>query len=120
VRKLLSLIVLLALTAAACSDASSEVLATVGDTDITVGDVAALYESDTLPIDSELRDGIFRVVARQVLVDGLMSDFGATLDVEEVDGLYAELVTQMEAAGFRLAGEHDFLPYQYFLVFELP
>jgi arsenite methyltransferase len=31
-----------------------------------------------------------------------------------------DLVTQMEAAGFRLAGEHDFLPYQYFLVFELP
>ena len=32
----------------------------------------------------------------------------------------AELVKQMEEAGFRLAGEHDFLPYQYFLVFQLP
>jgi ubiquinone/menaquinone biosynthesis C-methylase UbiE len=30
------------------------------------------------------------------------------------------LVKQMEEAGFRLAGEHDFLPYQYFLVFQLP
>jgi len=28
-----------------------------------------------------------------------------------------ELVKQMEAAGFRLAAEHGFLPYQYFLVF---
>jgi hypothetical protein len=28
-----------------------------------------------------------------------------------------DLVTQMEAAGFRLAAEHAFLPYQYFLVF---
>jgi ubiquinone/menaquinone biosynthesis C-methylase UbiE len=28
-----------------------------------------------------------------------------------------DLVKQMEAAGFRLAAEHDFLPYQYFLVF---
>jgi ubiquinone/menaquinone biosynthesis C-methylase UbiE len=27
------------------------------------------------------------------------------------------LVKQMEAAGFRLAAEHSFLPYQYFLVF---
>ncbi len=28
-----------------------------------------------------------------------------------------DLVKQMESAGFRLAAEHDFLPYQYFLVF---
>jgi ubiquinone/menaquinone biosynthesis C-methylase UbiE len=28
-----------------------------------------------------------------------------------------DLVRQMEAAGFRLAAEHAFLPYQYFLVF---
>ena len=30
-----------------------------------------------------------------------------------------EVVRQMEAAGFRLAAEHSFLPYQYFLVFEV-
>jgi ubiquinone/menaquinone biosynthesis C-methylase UbiE len=30
-----------------------------------------------------------------------------------------DLVAQMEAAGFRLVQEHDFLPYQYFLVFEV-
>jgi ubiquinone/menaquinone biosynthesis C-methylase UbiE len=29
-----------------------------------------------------------------------------------------DIVAQMEEAGYRLAGEHDFLPYQYFLVFE--
>jgi ubiquinone/menaquinone biosynthesis C-methylase UbiE len=28
-----------------------------------------------------------------------------------------DVVKQMEGAGFRLAGEHGFLPYQYFLVF---
>ena len=28
-----------------------------------------------------------------------------------------DLVRQMEAAGFRLAAEHTFLPYQYFLIF---
>jgi len=28
-----------------------------------------------------------------------------------------DLVKQMETAGFRLAAEHTFLPYQYFLVF---
>jgi ubiquinone/menaquinone biosynthesis C-methylase UbiE len=30
-----------------------------------------------------------------------------------------DLVAQMEEAGYRLAQEHDFLPYQYFLVFEV-
>jgi ubiquinone/menaquinone biosynthesis C-methylase UbiE len=30
-----------------------------------------------------------------------------------------DLVKQMEVAGFRLAAEHGFLPYQYFLVFTL-
>ena len=30
-----------------------------------------------------------------------------------------DLVKQMEASGFRLAAEHGFLPYQYFLVFEV-
>jgi len=30
-----------------------------------------------------------------------------------------DLVKQMEAAGFRLAAEHVFLPYQYFLVFDV-
>jgi hypothetical protein len=29
-----------------------------------------------------------------------------------------ELLGEMEANGFRLATEHTFLPYQYFLVFE--
>jgi len=30
-----------------------------------------------------------------------------------------EVVTEMESAGFSLSASHDFLPYQYFLVFEL-
>jgi predicted methyltransferase len=32
----------------------------------------------------------------------------------------AEVVKQMEDGGFKLSAEHDFLPYQYFLVFTLP
>jgi len=30
-----------------------------------------------------------------------------------------DLIRQLEANGFRLAQEHPFLPYQYFLVFEV-
>jgi ubiquinone/menaquinone biosynthesis C-methylase UbiE len=32
----------------------------------------------------------------------------------------SDLVAEMQSAGFRLFAEHDFLPYQYFLVFTLP
>jgi hypothetical protein len=28
-----------------------------------------------------------------------------------------EIISEMAAGGFRLAKDHDFLPYQYFLVF---
>lgn len=98
--RLLSLIVVLGLIAGACSDASSDVIATIdGDAEITVGDVAALFDSDTLPIDEGLRDAIFAVVARHILVTGLMDDFGVELDTAEVDSVYDNLVSQMETAG---------------------
>lgn len=98
-KRLLSVIVVLAFVAGACSDSSGEVIATVGDVEITQGELAALYESDTLPIDTELRDSIFRLVAREVLISGIRTDFGDEIDQAAVDTLYDELVTQMEAAG---------------------
>ena len=99
VRRILSLIVVLALVLTACGDASSEVVGTVGDTEVTVGDVAELFESETLPIDSTLRDAIFALLAREVLIQGLEEDFGEELDHEGVDALYEELVAEMEAQG---------------------
>lgn len=32
----------------------------------------------------------------------------------------ADVIAELQGSGFRLAGEHAFLPYQYFLVFALP
>ena len=99
-KRLVPLIVALALVAGACSDASGDVVATLGDgTEVTLGDVAELFESDTLPIDSGLRDAIFAVVAREILVTGLSDDFGLELDTARVDEVYDELVAQMEASG---------------------
>jgi peptidyl-prolyl cis-trans isomerase C len=100
VKTTLSFVLVLALVAGACSDTSGEVIATIdGDSEVTVGDVAELFESDSLPIDSGLRDAIFAVVARQILLDGLAADFGIELDTARVDEVYADLIAQMEAAG---------------------
>lgn len=98
-KRTLLLVLVLALAVSACSDAADEVIATVNGTDITLAEVAELYETDTLPIDSELRDAIFSVVARQILLDALMDDFGVALDDAGVELLYTELVSETEAAG---------------------
>jgi parvulin-like peptidyl-prolyl isomerase len=100
VKRLLLLIVVLALTVAACSDSAGQVIATIdGETDVTLGDVTELFESDTLPVDGTLRDAVFAVIAREILVNGLMDDFGVELDEDAVDELYDNLVTQIEDNG---------------------
>ena len=95
-RRIASLIVVLALVASACSDSSGNIIGSVGDVDITEGDIGALYESDTLPIDEGLRQAIFALLAREVLVTGIEEDFGTAFDLEAVEVVYADLVTQME------------------------
>lgn len=98
-RKLSALIVVLALVAVACSSAGSGVIGSVGDTDITEADIGELFESDTLPIDESLREAIFSLLAREVLLQGLRADFGLELDEAQVEVLYADFVAQMEQAG---------------------
>jgi parvulin-like peptidyl-prolyl isomerase len=66
---------------------------------VTEADLGDFFESDTLPIDESLRDAIFALLAREVLVQGIMTDFGYELDESEVDIVYDDLVAQMEAAG---------------------
>ena len=64
-----------------------------------------------------------KVSARMDLFDEAIEDADliAALAAKGHEELVArdDLVRQMEAHGFRVAGEHTFLPYQYFLVFEL-
>lgn len=99
-KRLLSLMIVLALVATACGDAGGELVGTVGgDTEITTGDVGQLFESETLPIDSNLRDAIFALLAREVLLQGLDDDFDEELDEEAVAALYEELLAEMESAG---------------------
>ncbi len=96
-RKLSALIVVLALVAVACSSGSG-VVATVGATDLTEADIGDFFESDTLPIDESLREAIFALLAREILLQGLGADFDLELDQTEVDSVYGDLIAQMEEA----------------------
>ncbi len=98
-RKLSTVVVVLVLIAAACSGSGSGAVGSTGDVTITEADVGALFESDSLPIDQTLRDSIFALLARQVLIDGLKDDFGLDLDEDEVDTVEAEMVAQLESLG---------------------
>lgn len=98
-RKIASLVIVLALVAAACSDSSGNVVGSVGETTVTEGDLGALFESDTLPIDEGLREAIFALLARAVLIQGLQTDFGVSLDEAAAKIVYDDLVQEMETAG---------------------
>ncbi len=105
-RKIFALIAVLSMVAVACSSAGSGIVGTVGALEITEADLGALFESETLPIDENLRGAIFALLAREVLLQGLSADFGLELDQEEVETVYRDLIDQMEQAGVTPA---DFL-----------
>lgn len=71
----------------------------------------------------ERREGYFRKLAQSLKPDGRVAiiDFNAKSAIgpppaERIAG--KRVVTEMAAAGYRLQGEHRFLPNQYFLVFQ--
>jgi parvulin-like peptidyl-prolyl isomerase len=98
-QKLSALVLALALVAVSCSSAGSGVIASVGDFDLTESDLGSFFESDSLPIDESLRQAIFALVARQVLEQALLADFGVPLDVDQVEEIRGGMATQMEEAG---------------------
>ncbi|HSM02152.1 MAG TPA: peptidylprolyl isomerase [Acidimicrobiia bacterium] len=100
-RRTLTLILALALGVSACSGGSGAEIASVGDTTITEGDLADLYEDDidALPIDSSLRSTIFGLIAKAILIDAIRVDFGVEVDQAEVDGVEQAMLDQMNANG---------------------
>lgn len=101
-RKFLATVALLVLIASACSSEGA-VLATIGTdpdtTDITESDVGALYESDSIPTGDTLRNALFALVARVVLIDAAAADPGVTLDPEVVEQLFDDMIAQRDAEG---------------------
>jgi parvulin-like peptidyl-prolyl isomerase len=100
-----TLAVAVALVAAACSSGgSSTTVATVGGTSITQGDLASLYDTNTLPVNEQLRTTLFGLIAKQVFVDSMQDDFGLTLDEAEAATLADDLFAEMEDQGLDPAG----------------
>ena len=98
-RKISALIAVFSLVAAACSSAGSAVVGSAGGTEITEAELGSLFESETLPIDENLREAVFAVLAREILLQGLLADFDVELDLDEVESIYLDLIEQMELAG---------------------
>jgi hypothetical protein len=96
-RRLVTLAIVAVLLTAACSSGSNREVAKVGETSITEQDLAALFNSNTLPVDEELRSTIFALTARVVLIDAMQTDLGLSLDQTAVQDLYDQLVAEMEA-----------------------
>lgn len=84
-KKLLSLVVFGAVLLAGCGGGSGDVAATVDGTDVTVGDVEALIESEGATVPKE-QFAEFLAVAIQwnILFDAAEADYGVTVTDDEV------------------------------------
>ena len=94
----LKLFVIASMLAVACGGGGA-VMARVGDVEITEGDLAALYETRSMPFGEELRTALFRVVAQEVLVAAMATEFGEQPDEDEVEQTYQALVSDLEGRG---------------------
>jgi parvulin-like peptidyl-prolyl isomerase len=91
--------VLAAVLLAACGGPGSTEMARVGDSVVTEADLATLYESDTVPIGDQMRDALFRIVAREVLIGAMEADLGITFDEDAAEVMYQELLVELATAG---------------------
>lgn len=100
-KKLVSLVVLLALVAAACGDGagSGDVAATVNGDDITVGDVEELIDSGGEDVTTD-QFGQYLAVRIQwnILFGAAEVDYGVTATDDEVDAEATQLVEELANA----------------------
>ena len=97
-RKFLAALSAFAVLATACSS-SPEVVATVGDVQITTEDISSLYESESLPIETTLRGAIYALVARQVIKTTASTDLGIAIDQAKVDQLFRDMTIDRDSRG---------------------
>jgi parvulin-like peptidyl-prolyl isomerase len=99
-RRLFVLVIAGLLIASACSGPEDDETARVGDTSIPLSQVTALLtDRDTITIDDDFREVLFRVVAVEALTQALEADFGQSVDPDQVEEVYAGFVADMESAG---------------------
>ncbi|HXV61440.1 MAG TPA: methyltransferase domain-containing protein [Vicinamibacteria bacterium] len=102
------------------------VLATASSPMLAPSSVDLIFICNTIHhIDS--RQDYYRILARTLRRGGRLAIVDFHKDAELEDGPSKEmriakqsLIDEIGAAGFRLAGDHDFLPVQYFLIFDAP
>ena len=92
-RRFAVVLALFAVLTAACGGGDEEI-GWVGGTVIHLSDIGALFEGDTLPMDDTFLDTLYRVMAVEALRQGLVADFGATVD----PALVATYLAQLEAS----------------------
>jgi len=96
VRRLVPIVLAAGLLAAACSGGTQDV-ARVGDTIITLDDIAELYDADSVPVGEEFRSTLFQVMAVEALTPAHDELVGRVVDEDEVDTLFAEFQEQIAA-----------------------
>ncbi len=100
-KKLFSLVAAGAVLLAACGSGSGNVAATVNGSDVTVGDVNALIDSDgaTIPVE-QFAQYLTAAIQFNIFFDAAEADFGVSATEEEIEAeaqrLFEELATEGE------------------------
>ncbi|MBU1227030.1 MAG: peptidylprolyl isomerase [Actinobacteria bacterium] len=102
-RRPLVSIICVALVAAACSSPQDEEVASYDGNVLTVGDVSALFASESIPIDIDFRQAAFRLVALDILEAAYEQDFATEVDEADVDARFEALLADIEGQGLTLA-----------------
>ena len=102
-RKFLAAVSAFAVLVTACSSSPTLVATIDGDLEITTADIEELYESESLPIDSDLRGAIYALIARQVIKDSISTEFGITIDQTKVDQLFRDMILDRDNRGITTA-----------------
>jgi parvulin-like peptidyl-prolyl isomerase len=97
--RILTSVVLAATLVSACGGGGGAEMARVGDSVVTEGDLAEMYASGSVPVGDAMRQTLYWLIARQVLVDAIESDLGIPFDEDEAERLYQSLVAELEAVG---------------------
>lgn len=100
-RKSIALVSLLAVLAPACSS-GPDLIATIGDRQITTDDVAALYDESEIPA-ADVRRTVFEIVAIQVFETAAQTELGITVDETRVAGLFADMQADRDARNLTTA-----------------
>lgn len=100
-KKLISLVVLGAMLVAACGDGagSGEVAATVDDTEVTVGDVNSLVDSEgTVPVE-EFAQYLGFAIQLRIFYKAAEESYGVTVSDEEIEEEATRLIDQLASGG---------------------